>query len=495
MFDWLQYLRYLKKGSPRRTLQRAELAHITDENTLPASGYQPDSHSLQIKYLTYTEKPPFDESFLTAAEALTNGGVWNASEPNHRPDPGQRRSVALHQLPQEDHILYFPMPHPTQALILNHEARFRVVACGRRFGKTTIALFDLMLTALDGGAAWWVLPSYTMANETWQNLTTLLAPHAARIDKGTRTLYFDRGGTISVRSAHDPDKLRGIGLDLVVIDEAAFCDAETWHVLRPALSDTGGRALLLSTPNGRNWFWRLFQQGLNPDNLDWVAWHMPTWANPLIPMDEIQSAQREMPAQKFRQEYEAEFTDNIAGVFHQVRDCVGKIQPHLYEHLVMGIDWGRMHDYTAAVVMGADTLQVYDVVRMQDKSWKVQRHRLESLAKRWRVKTLIAEANSMGGPNVQSLREAGLPVQPFTMSAHSKPRLIDALAIALEDRLITLPDHEVLLAELEAYEMHRLPHGDYQYSAPSGGHDDTVIALALAYRATQFPTASIRKYA
>lgn len=401
--------------------------------------------------------------------------------------------------PQATALRYW-IPHPGQALILNHPARFRVVACGRRFGKTEAAKLDLMITAFDGGVAWWVLPTYTMAQEVWGSLLLMLEPLAESVDRSSRQIYFANGGQIAVRSGHEPDRLRGTGLDSVVIDEAAYCHEEVWHAIRPALSDrqsvdyqgnsTRGRALLLSTPRGRNWFWEKYQMGMNPDEPDWVSWRMPTRANPLIPREEVESARRDMPERQFREEYAAEFLDDYGTVFRGVRECVvGEyVGNRPNEPLCFGIDWGRMDDYTAVVVMGMISRRVYAVTRFRGELWAVQRDKIKALVEKWRPQTIVAESNSIGGPNIELLMADGLPVQPFTTTAANKTRLIDTLALALESRGVGLPDDAVLVGELMAYEMTRTPTGDYRYSAPPGGHDDTVMALALALHAAHMPT-------
>ncbi|MFP4323886.1 MAG: hypothetical protein ACLFTK_15635, partial [Anaerolineales bacterium] len=101
--------------------------------------------------------------------------------------------------------LPFPMPHPGQAIILNHPARFRVVACGRRFGKSLLAKLDALLTAIDGGVAWWVLPTYTMAQEAWSDLEFYVeALEGIKVERGNRQIRFAGGGILAVRSGHEP---------------------------------------------------------------------------------------------------------------------------------------------------------------------------------------------------------------------------------------------------------------------------------------------------
>ena len=112
------------------------------------------------------------------------------------------------------------------------------------------------------------------------------------------------------------------------------------------------------------------------------------------------------------------------------------------------------------------------------------------MADRWRVWSIYAEMNSIGGPNVEALQAEGLPVHGFTTTNESKARIVQQLALAFERGEIRIPDDEVLIAELEAFEATRLPSGKWHYGAPSGMHDDTVIALALAYEAATMRHAS-----
>jgi len=86
----------------------------------------------------------------------------------------------------------------------------------------------------------------------------------AEVRKVDRQIILPMGGEVTVRSADDPDSLRGEGLDFVVMDECAFMQENAWiEALRPALSDRQGRAMFISTPKGRNWFWRIWQRGLD----------------------------------------------------------------------------------------------------------------------------------------------------------------------------------------------------------------------------------------
>jgi len=165
-------------------------------------------------------------------------------------------------------------PHPGQSLVLAHPARFKVVACGRRWGKTETGKIAVIETAARGGVAWWIMPSYRMADDVWRSLKTTLAGAWDEKNEQGRTIVLPGGGVIRVRSGDDPDSLRGASLDLAVLDEAAFLRESVWtSALRPALSDRRGRAMFLSTPKGAgNWFYRVFGHGIDPTRTEWQAW-------------------------------------------------------------------------------------------------------------------------------------------------------------------------------------------------------------------------------
>jgi len=205
--------------------------------------------------------------------------------------------------------LRLPTFHPRQDEIARHPARFKVAACGRRFGKTRLGAALCMMTASHGGRAWWVAPTYKVARVGWRLIRRLaLQVPGVDIQKADLSIIFPNGGEIQVRSADNPDSLRGDGLDFLVMDECAFIAEEAWQeALRPALSDRRGRAMFISTPKGQNWFYRLWLRCLDPTQAEWHGWQLPTAANPYIDPGEIEAARVSLPERVFRQEYLAEF--------------------------------------------------------------------------------------------------------------------------------------------------------------------------------------------
>ena len=303
-----------------------------------------------------------------------------------------------------------------------------------------------------------------------------------------RRLELPGGGVIAVRSGHDPDTLRGVGLDLAVMDEAAYLSPALWQeVVRPTLADRRGEALFLSTPRGRNWFWSLWMLGR--DRAEWQSWRFPTSANPLIAPSEIEAARLLLPERIFREEYLAEFLDGGGGVFRRIETAATALPesgPLPGERIVFGVDWGRDRDFTAVAVLSVDRRRMLALDRFNEIGWSLQRGRLKALADHWQPELIWAEANSIGGPNIEALvQDDGLPVVPFTMTASSKSPVIDGLSLALERGDLVVLHDPVLRGELGAYRLERLPSGSYRYGAPEGLHDDTVIALALAWHGVQ----------
>jgi len=279
-------------------------------------------------------------------------------------------------------------------------------------------------------------------------------------------------------------------LDFVVLDEAAFIHPEAWDaVLRPMLITTRGRALFLSTPHGRNWFWELYNIGRDPEEEEWASFHFPTAANELIHPEELASVKRRTPEIIWQAEYEAQFISADSGVFRRLEQAAAPApynQPQPGHAYTAGVDWGRSKDYTAIAVIDASNGKMVALDRFNNASWDLQRGRLENIVKHWRPQIVWAEANSIGEPNIEALNQAGLPVKPFYTTAKSKAPLIEALALAIERNEITLLDDPVLLSEFADYTFERLPNGGYRYGARPGAHDDTVIATALAWYGTRF---------
>lgn len=381
--------------------------------------------------------------------------------------------------------LQFETFHANQRRIYDSESRFRVAACGRRFGKTTVGERSIIKRAVQGEHAWWLAPTFDMTRRSWRAIKWKVRPLNCEVRESEYTIRFPTGGVIEVKSTHAYENLRGAGLDFALLDEAAFMHPDVWpQIVRPMLLERKGHALFLSSPFGRNHFFDLYSLGLDPNEPEWEAFHFTSYDNPLIDPVELDNIKRNTPERIWQEEYLAEFIDGSGQVFRNVKGIataplnVERVQGHRY---VAGLDWARDVDYTVLIVIDADTRQMVDIDRFNQVSWDLQRSRVRTMHQKWNLTEILAESNSIGSVNIEALQAEGLPVRPFQTTAQSKGPLIDTLATATEQGTIMIQPHEALVAELLSYRIERLPGGGYRYSAPPGLHDDTVIALALAW--------------
>jgi len=392
-------------------------------------------------------------------------------------------------LKRKDIKLQLTLLHPSQRRVIEEAKRFNVVCCGRRWGKTFLGMDRLIRAALEGKPVAWFAPNYRLLSDVWRKLQKTLRPIVVKVNEQERRLELLGGGVIEMWSLDGPDAGRGRGYALVVIDEAALVSnlEQVWQqTIRPMLLDLEGEAWFLSTPKGMNYFKSLFDLGQDSEQEEWVSWQMPTGENPRMKPSEIEAARRGSRESAFNQEYLALFLEGEGTVFQHVVEAATiplNAQPEAGHDYVIGCDWGRASDWTVFMVVDITAGAVVDMKRSNKVDYTTQCGRLKALCEKWNPLQIIAEQNGIGQPIIEHLVRDGLPVESFLMTNASKARLIDALAFAFERSNIQILDHPVLISELVAYQAEVLRSGLTRYSAPSGQHDDTVMALAMAWTA------------
>ena len=356
---------------------------------------------------------------------------------------------------------------------------------GRQSGKTRTGIIELAIDAManPGHINWWIAPNYRVKDKPWRELLAFIPADAIKKKNETELhIILVNGSEIFVKSADAPDSLVSEGLNFAVCDEAGQWKETAWTMgVRPMFTATKGRALLLGTPRGKNWFFKLWQLGRpGPQrDADYESFHWASWDSPFSDAKDIDEARRNVRRDIFEQEYGANPLDNSGGVFKNVRNCVALAPAQADLFTVIGADLARKVDFSAFIAMNSKRQALW-VERSQD-DWPVQKSRLSHLAFRLGAR-IIADSASAGDVVVQDLRFAGYAVEDVaTNSQKKKNELIDNLALAFEQGTIQIPNDDVLIDELEAYSYEVLPKSNtIRYSAPDGQHDDTVIALALA---------------
>ena len=205
--------------------------------------------------------------------------------------------------------------------IMRSKARFKVVVAGRRFGKSFLSMSLMGRVARHPESnVWYVTTTYSAAKTImWQPLKDKLRKikWSQSFHEVAMQAHLVNGSVISLKGTNNPDSLRGIGLDYLVIDEAAYIDERVWtEVLRPTLSDRRGGAIFISSPTGRNWFYDMYQYAQSGEDPDWESWQFTTLQGGNVPPDEIESAKRDLDARTFEQEYEAQFVTYSGLVYY-----------------------------------------------------------------------------------------------------------------------------------------------------------------------------------
>lgn len=406
----------------------------------------------------------------------------DGSVPRTRRRRDQRSSIEL------------PPLHPAQQevwkVVSERLARYVVLACGRRWGKTSFAALLCVYFALSGKRAWWIAPTTKYARPGWRQIKALAMQVPGAVKKESeKSITFPNGGFVQAHSAHDPDSLRGDAIHLAVFEECGYLATEhVWTaVVRPMLTDYKGQAVFIGTPKGRTWFWRLFQRGLDPLQPEWWCLQMPSSANITIDdLDaEIEAARKDMPELIFRQEYEAEFLDDTHGFFkHVIAAATAEPQSRAMtgHQYVFGMDLGRQDDYTSISVLDCTLQAIVAVIRFNRTNFVEQEDFIKEVYALFLPEVIVCEANSFGMVVIDRLLAQKLPVVPFVTNNASKRFACEAFSVALQDKQVTIVDDPVLTGELMAYEAHQLPGGLWKFGAPSGLHDDTVISTILAWQ-------------
>lgn len=386
-------------------------------------------------------------------------------------------------------VLDFPDMHEKQKLFCDSPAKRKVIVAGRRGGKTTgMAMFSVY-KLLEGRRILEAAPTQDQTAAYWDTIKKYLSP---LIKSGLATKNETRsmielwnGGRIRCKTAWDADTLRGDYADLLILDEFADMDLSVWDVVgAPMLLDNDGDAVFIGTPKRRNHFFNLYQRAISDDTGRWGAWHFTSFDNPFLSKDALNEIMFDMTETGLLQEIYAQFLENDGAVFRKIDGCLTseetKPEDHKGHELVAGVDWGKQNDYTVISVGCRDCKREVYKDRFNQIDYHFQRERLKLAFETWGVNRGLVELNSIGGPNFEELQRDGLPVAGFQTTASSKPQIIENLALCFEKQEFKFIDDPIYTGELQAYEMAVSERtGRATYSAPQGGHDDTVIARAL----------------
>ena len=379
-----------------------------------------------------------------------------------------------------------------QKEVFQDETRFKVVAAGRRCGKSRLSAVTLLIEGLncpDGSAVMYVAPTMGQARTIiWDLLHELGRPIIKSSHVNNLEITLINGKKILVRGADNPDSLRGVSLTYLVLDECAFIKQDVWEkILRAALSDKKGRALFISTPSGRNWFYDVFKLGQSDTDAEWKAWHKTTADNETIDPKEIEAAKRTLSSFAFKQEYLSSFDTAGADIFKEGWIKTGSIPDDGsyviaidlagFENINDGSQNKKRLDETAIAVVKVGSDNKWYVDKIEHGRWDIKETCLRILKniKEYRPLHVGIERgtamNAVMGVLQDMMRQYNTFAHIQTLT-HGNKKKTDRIVWALQGRF----EHgQVILNEDEDFEEFK----DQLIMFPTKGvHDDLVDALA-----------------
>src|SRR6516225_4433639 len=241
-------------------------------------------------------------------------------------------------------IVALPTLHPGQVAAYKQRTRFNVIRCGRRWGKTDMAITLSGDACTKGRNVGWFTPDYKIQSEAYRDLHAIIDPVVKSSSKNDGVIHTITSGRVDFWTLENERAGRSQKYHRVIIDEAAFTKdnmMEIWErSIEPTLLDFNGDVWVLSTPNGiseENFFWRV----CNDPKMGFTEYYAPTSQNPYMSAAAIEELRQKREPRVFAQEYEAKFVDWSGAAFFSAEKMLVNGQ---------GVPWPDKCDTVYAVI-------------------------------------------------------------------------------------------------------------------------------------------------
>ena len=366
-----------------------------------------------------------------------------------------------------------------QQAILDCEERFTITAASTKTGKTAshiIWLFEQALKCKEGQSVWWVAPVYQQAEIAFRRMKTQVTDVNFFQSNETKLLLtLPTGSRIEFKSGEKPDNLYGDDVYAAVIDEASRMREESWYAMRSTLTATQGKCKLIGNVKGKkNWFYKLGERARSGES-DYRYFKITAYdavKEGILKLEEVEQAKRDLPENVFNELYLAEPADDKTNPFgiDNIRRCYRPVSRGTV--VAWGIDLAKYSDYTVIVGLDANNQCAY-VDRFQ-ADWGITQDRIIRLIGNTPA---FIDSTGVGDPIVEQIQRVCQRVKGFKFTSQSKQQLIEGLVLSVQQNSVFFPE-EPIGSEMENFEFEYTRTG-VRYTAPSGLHDDCVMALAL----------------
>lgn len=347
---------------------------------------------------------------------------------------------------------------------------------------------------------YYFLPTYKQAKTTiWDALIKQHVPMqlVSKINQSELAIYWKNGAIQRFAGTDDFNKHRGINPIDVVFDEYSEQDERIWlEIIQPVFRENHGTGTWIFTPKGRNHSWSLLEAAKT--NKEWFWMVRGIDDTHALTEAEVEEAKIQTPQAFFEQEYHCSFLDNAGAFFRRVKENVyygtEPVNPSHYYHL--GVDLAKYNDWTVLTPFDLNTFRVLTPDRFNQIDWNLQKARIEASALRHNDAKVKIDRSGVGDPIVEDLTARGLNIDEeedsVVFTEKSKKLLLTHLAVLLEQDKIKIPNHPILIAELESLQYKFNKNNKLKFEMPKNMTDDMVMSLALAVKDVSEPINELR---
>jgi hypothetical protein len=373
-----------------------------------------------------------------------------------------------------------------QTDILDSPARFTVTEAATKIGKTAshiIWLFEQALNCKANQSVWWIAPTIGQAKIAYDRMKVQISNKDLFTSNETnRVITLVTGAKIEFKTAQEPDNLYGDDVYAFVFDEFTRAREQAWFALRSTITSTGGKGKFIGNVKGsKNWGHKLAMKAKTKSDPEYEYFKITAYDAATAGMmtkdgrrfiDEINSAKKDLPENVFKELYLAEATDEGSNPFgfRHIKQCTYAMSRE--PAICFGVDLAKSFDFT--VELGLDRFANTCHFERYQMDWRQTTARIKALKK-----PMAIDSTGVGDPIAEEVTAAVDDVEAFKFTELSRQQLLEGLAVAIQKRMITFPEGQITY-ELEQFEF-VYTHSGVRYRAPDGEHDDTVMALALAW--------------
>ena len=385
-------------------------------------------------------------------------------------------------------------PYPKQREVLDtmihSDTMYHTMVCGRQSGKSTTLLGLILYYSINEAKSvtLYTAPTYGQINKIMVQIIDTLQPTGIVVtaNRASYEVKLSNGSIIYFRSTERADSIRGLAVDYLLCDEMQDCKTSDFQKsILPTVTARGKKVVLAGTPKTKNIFWDYYQMGKSEDFPNHTSYNFPSWESPYVSEEFIEENRKTLPEDVFRQEFGAEFIDNDGQVFKGIGNvCINDAWPERTRGLNVyaGLDIGTREDFSVLVVID-EMGRVLRIWRERHLQYSEIVQKVVELCKYYNVRELLVESNGAGDVIFESVKKQFSRAEPLFQTHKTKEMIIRRLMLDIEDVNLELPSVNLfpyLHDELEIFQYEVTPSGTIKYGHPSGMHDDTVMALAMA---------------